>query len=525
MGGKLAELKPFLPETNLPLLQYLLRDCDSTAYHAIVARILTKEAVEPVSFPGRDEGGFIADPRLKDILKVEKAIDMVKDVGTREIVADERFSLWYEAKGRDDTIAQEIYPFRAKGDKAIRRTRFYDLISFYHSDPRTELLLRRLQGMDYIRALNTSHYLLGLKDWFGVDELLCDTTIEELDARAGKLSSILKASDCELGWQRFAELKCLTGYRLVPWKGFDPEKSTEELASGGIDHRMFYTFREWYERATAATTGTNPEYVDLRTWIERGQWLTSGSSSSGKLIVEFMGETFNVKCRKNFVKDVLTVDELYDKTQTGEQVATAFTKCELGKVRVAVCSDIGTYLLMSWFVAMTGSSYKNWKWVTRQEQGKQKRYRMLMTVLKCKLKMYGMAWDYEGFERQVKTMEMLDIIDGMGQRGLGLIPELAKEEWHRLTDMMVKTFENSWMITPDGKRIKVTGGLPSGLYLTSIVGDAIGISAAEAAIWMTVELGLSKLEDENVNIQGDDANYMHRRVAELQVIEIGRAHV
>jgi len=167
---------------------------------------------------------------------------------------------------------------------------------------------------------------------------------------------------------------------------------------------------------------------------------------------------------------------------------------------------------------MTGSTYKSWKWVTRQEGGEAKRSRMLQMIDACKTK-FGMAWDYQGFERQVKTIEMMEIVSNMGKRGEHLIPHTDQGEWDELYSLMLSSFNKSVIITPDGKEIDVTGGLPSGLYLTSIVGDAIGLSAAEAARTMAIMLDCPPIDDEDIKIQGDDASYMHKAVVTLQVID------
>jgi hypothetical protein len=507
------------PNADLKVLAHLLNIKPEGAL-SFVTRLYTVENKAPLSFPGRDEGGFIPDPRLRGSLSIRVAINECKYEPLpifKQVPA--KLQSWYDNQCRDDMISQELYPFRCKGDKAIRRTRFNDLFKMYYKHPFLEIWLKKAIGLDYFRALNTIHYLCKLDETEGVEDLILRGDIDFLDERTTKLTNLLKANDTQDLWWKFAELKCLTGYRLSPWPGFDERKSTEELASGvGDEHKMYFSFEQWLTKATAGVVGKPTKWLNLRQFIESGLWLTAGSSSAGHIEIIFDNKPYKVKCRKNFVKDALTVDQLYTLTAVGEQVSTAFAKCELGKVRIAVCSDIGTYLLMAWFSYITGYPYKQWKWTTRNETGNEKIERMLKLIRRLSASCYGMAWDYKGFERQVQTKIMVDMLRNFERAGYRNIPAGNLKEWRFWRDKLFNSFDNAILVAPDSTVFKVTGGLQSGLFITSSTGDAVGVGAAEAATELLKMLGVL-YTNEWTWIQGDDASYVDKSVSKLQLID------
>lgn len=510
------------PNAKPDVLKFLIESKPEGAI-CLLQRLKTYKNVQPLSFPGRDVGGFIADPRLKESLTIAKAVQSCLNPSLIRKLPDitPEFETWLADSCRDDVLALSIYPFRNKGDKAIRETRFYDLFMCYSKEPNFKKFLLRAIGLDYIRALNTLHYLFSLEETFGVEDILFCELISDLDEQTGNLTNILKASDCEQHWNKFVELKCLTGYRLVPWPGFDINEQTKELAHGyGDEHHLFFTFEHWLAKATEGVTAKPIAYLSLRAWIEAGSWITAGSSSEGVLEVEFAGEIYNVKCRKNFILDAVSVQELLNHSESGEQVSKAFIKSELGKVRVAVCSDIGTYLLLSWFCYVTGSSYKHWKWTTRNEDGDEKLQRMLDMVAQMERGLFGMAWDFQGFEKQVKTYYMIAMLERFDRVGRSNVPIPVLSDWLRLKAIAIKGFYHSTMITPDGQHtFDVKDSLPSGTFVTSSTGDAVGLVAAEAALTLLELIGIPRIDDDGVRIQGDDASYVDLSVPKLQLVD------
>jgi hypothetical protein len=78
------------------------------------------------------------------------------------------------------------------------------------------------------------------------------------------------------------------------------------------------------------------------------------------------------------------------------------------------------------------------------------------------------------------------------------------------------------MYTPDNgevKKIHQTGGLPSGLYLTSIVGDGYNLTVATATAQILELLGIRPVRKENTDIQGDDTSFLDMNPALLQLTD------
>ena len=401
----------------------------------------------------------------------------------------------------------------------IRRSRFYDFYKVWGNEGVD--FVWSMRGLDYIRVLITGWYAMGAGlEWRTNMQWLTLSEIPIWDKATTFINNKLKSTQAEEGWRLYAEMKCLSGYRLLPWPGYDEIKDTEALAKGGIKKDMMGGFKYWAKLALTENSSIETVYQTFDEYIKSGVWITGGASSEGKIEVEYKGEVFTVKCRKNMVVDALTSDEIViNCLKRHNQVSTAFIKNELGKLRVAVCSDLETYLKMSYIVSMSGRGYKYWKSVTRQENVKTKILRMLRTVNNCKLGLYGMAWDYEGFDRQVETAELIDIFGVIINAANANIPESVFTEWNRLVEDVVKSFEDSIIIGTDGEEYDVTGGLPSGLYLTSICGDGFNKTFCEYVRNILRKLGLPEILDELIDVQGDDTNILNTSVAILQMFD------
>lgn len=484
-------------------------------------RLLTLDNTEPLSFPGRDEGGMIPDPRLSVSLNVIEVIrsfihdhrdDIVREDVEFDVIA---FDLWWSQDCSDDSLSRQFFPPRSKGDLAIRRTRFLDLRL---SNKIEKELVQQFIGIDYIRSLCSLWYLAAFPEALEVAQLLTIRDINVFDDLTSKLSNKLKATQVDGEWELFAELKCLTGYRLLPWPGFDVAEDAKLLASGGETHNMYQGFDDWLRQATSNATTRDTPWITLKEYIESGDWVTAGASSAGSLTLEFLDETYHVKCRKNFVLDVLTYDELTKIAEDPTDDSVVFVKNELGKLRLAVVSDLGSYLLMSWFARVSGYSYKSWKWTTRNETGDGKLERMRQTLANISSGSYGMAWDYKGFERQVNLSEITSTVDVLYDRASSVLTQSQLKVLNEVRLRINWGLMHSTITDKSNEQVlKVTGGLPSGLFLTSIMGDAIGLAVAQAAITLASKLGVRPPEE--VTIQGDDASYLSPNPAALQIID------
>lgn len=485
------------------------------------------------SYPARDDGGFIPDPRIKGLQTIENSIKKIYQLDyVKEALAEytKTSTKWIADHGTVDQFKNEIknwtdddfkinFPPRSKGDMVLRRTRFSDCLSTW-GDAAIEILYQ-LAGLDYIRALITVWYVLGCGRLFEHRMLpLLKLPIDVFDKSMGELTNILKSSNHEEGWEMYAELKCLTGYRLLPWPDYDPIEDTKALASGGIEKHMPGGFNEWAEKTLRIRLATTETFMSFSEFIESGTWITQGASSQGRLFVTLEGKKYKVKCRKNMLVDVYTTDQLVQYAlETERMTSTAFTKNELGKVRVAVCSDLATYLKMAYIVFISGKGYLKWSHVTRNENSYTKVTRMRDMLRLLRRGLFGLPWDFKGFERQVKTEELVSVYDQIVHAAEMNVPLEQQQSFKDLCSQVRKSFFDSVIIDMDGNELKVTGGLPSGLFLTSITGDGYNKVLFECATSLMEQLGMPQRSIGHTDIQGDDTSLLHRRVGYLQIYD------
>lgn len=465
----------------------------------------------------------------KNILKKQEIKEEIKEKleknGFGEVsksISDKGWSKtikeWLDKKDFDK-ICKIIWPPRVKGDLTLRRTRFYDLFKV-NGDVAIDWAVGMV-GSGYIWTAVTTWYASGAgQAWRDDLSELSKQPLSVWDTVCKAVTNFVKSHDMEANWILYAEMTCLSGYRLLPWPGFDAEENTKTLAEGGNEHDMYKTFDWWSKVALNQGLSKPTVYRTFEDYIRSGDWITQGASSRGRLTVEYKGEEFRVKCRKNMVPDAISVDELIEYCYASKkQVSTAFAKCELGKVRIAVCSDLETYLKMNWIVTISGRGYKEWKHVTRNEDAIAKLRRMRYMIRRCKAGLFGMAWDYEGFERQVKTTEMVTVFERIVEAATFNVPVGGRKRWDYLVEEVRQSFYDSYIISMEKTEFKVTGGLPSGLYLTSIVGDGFNLTASTAVMTLLEKVGVKPPDDDDVKIQGDDSSFMDKNVAVLQLID------
>jgi hypothetical protein len=531
------------PNIDLKALKWVLKDAPNDT-KVFIKRLLTINDDTPRAFPSREDGGLIPDPRIagvRDASKIAKdEIDKwaseeqdevkkgrsEKEEHIRRMIDEFKTSDFknlilknLENKDFDREICRKLWPVRVKGDMTIRRTRFYDLFKT-KGDTAIEFAIE-LIGINYIRTLITTWYATTTDEEWRLTMLpLCKMNMTSWDNVTKKISNKVKSNDMEKGWHKYAEMGCLSGYRLAPWPGYDPEKDTKTLAEGGEKHDMYKSFDWWSKIALTEGLYQPTQYQSFDDFVKSGIWITQGASSMGKLEVEYEGKIYKVKCRKNMVIDAISMDELIELGYAArKQRSTAFMKNELGKIRIAVCSDLETYLKMNYIVTMSGRGYKAWKYVTRTENALQKLKRMRNMIEQCKVGKFGMAWDYQGFERQVKTLELVIIYSRIAEAAKGNVPPNEIKRWEEIETTVRDSFWNSVIVSLEGMEYEVQGGLPSGLYLTSICGDGFNLTACTAVIEVLKLLDVDQPNDDEVAIQGDDSSFLNKNVAILQLTD------
>lgn len=420
-----------------------------------------------------------------------------------------------------EAMADELYPWRTKTDRALRRTRLRDWILTFKRNGRWEecvdLFLETKVGWDqiFVQNLLVARFLMGTDWWLkwkGVGALEGD--IEHWMEVCSFVSNKIKTVGLEDElWQHFVENGNLVGYRNLPYAGFDLERDAEELANGGLDHDYFG--RTW-DDLVSEFLPMKPErvtYVPFDEWVKDASWVTAGASSVGRVYLDVPDEDgmtrVKFKARKNMVPDVYDLGQLaFEAKQLSLQTNTTVVKPELGKVRLAVAGDMYTYLKMAWIGRLMGKADRAWPGSTSEEDMVTQTERMYKMIQLC-ARGYGMPYDYKGFDRQPTTEELKGIGRAFIRAARTNVPQAAMAEFDLIANQVIDGFDWSTLVTriPGEDRPweqRVTGGLMSGLAWTSKIGNGWNSVMTGLAMWMLKAWGVSVDQIERY-IRGDDS--------------------
>jgi len=433
----------------------------------------------------------------------------------------------------EDVLA--VWPVRAKADLSIRRTRMRDTYTFYGLLGLPALFwtrAERLVGWDIITVINilNAAELLSTDnwDWFSqFDE--CGA----FDAGIGHFTAVCKVitntvkSQPTTGFPRFQVVECagLTGYRNPPYPGFDIVRETRSLASGGT-RRTWPNWRAVFQDSVSTTLRTPPAHAakprTLREFIVAGEWATAGASSIGKVEWEYGDEGGKFKARKNLVPDVVDLEELADLAERWtSQVNKSIVKAELGKLRIAVSSDLLTYLTMSWLMDLAGHHYLRWPGCTLEEDLTQQTLR-LVTTRKALRRSYALPFDYEAFDHQPNSDETLEIWRTVPAAAKENTPTTLHGEIDRVNAHVERGFEEATLscVDEDGHEhiFPVTGGVESGLRSTSMEGQGYNTQMSGINTQICQSLGLPgpRLQ----HLRGDDSSSLFGLWAEAVVYKL-----
>lgn len=441
-------------------------------------------------------------------------------------------SWWLSGKDAD---FEEVWPARNKVDLSIRRTRSRDLWLYLTAHRKWQTNVRALYSalrgdFDYISVL-TLGWAVALigdagKKW--VDLWISwgafDDGVGHFALVAKSVNNILMTRDIHDD-DRWFYLQCggLVGYRNLPFPGFDIWKESQALAEGGEEHDWFGgrdTFSNMAARVLDMDIPVVP-WMSFDEFVAKAEWLTGGSSSIGKLTVRIGEETIKIKARKNFVLDVVTPQELIEAVNKLEgQSNVTLVKSELGKVRLAVASDIETYLMMTWVTRMLGGAYTQWFGSTIEEDASEQYRRMFRMLSLCR-RMIGLPYDYASFDHQPTTDELLMIVDILLRYARRNVPQVNFAEFDEIAGKIRKGFFNSTLTTRYGEEKRtwqVRGGLMSGLRWTSILGNAWNTVVTTLAIYFCFASGMSQ-DDIESYVRGDDSAIFTTSPSQAQLIE------
>lgn len=409
---------------------------------------------------------------------------------------------------------------RIKADLSTRRLRLEDVAEEEDSD-----ILGWLTHFDVITATNV---LIWTKVWGKEIFMKCKwlgmfNSIEGFVTMGSDLSSYVKRFPLDDGCkQAFAEINVLSGYMQNDIKETDWEEEFEKLAHGGAEHGLIgedilSTMRD--QMSLYMSKPATGRFMTFKEYIESGEWATSGSSSIGKIEWSTTGERGKFKARKNMLEYLYTSEELWKIASNwdGKLVSKVFTKDELSKRRLAVASNIESYLHESYALRLLGHSYLGWPMITLDESPKKAHERSSGICLELGRDRWALPFDFKAFDHQATTDEVVLMLEN--NLNTITVPNEYKKSWTVVKHKILKSYRMNTLIMQTGKqkfKAQMTGGLPSGVRVTSLIGNQWNALMTLRAKEIAKQL-LRYDPEYTIGIRGDDTYILANKAAELLV--------
>lgn len=410
----------------------------------------------------------------------------------------------------DEEMFLGLHPARTKTDLVIRRTRWQDI---RYSVTEDMVNLMRDVSLDYIHTLNLYYYMLvhekGLYVLSRIKQNGGLCSIENWIEVTTQINSRAKTyhtdpDDLILT----AELSGLTGYRNPPMPGFDVVAEVKDLANAGTSRPQ--AWHGLFKKALEKVLNIRSDFIE---WQELVDFIpsvaTSGASGEkGEFMIDNIME--KIAIRKNMLPYFKTVDQLVKSQPAYKQIAKAFVKPELGKLRIAVTSDYNTYLLQSYLLYFVNHAYLKIDGITLEESGivELKRHEHMLKLLRnC----YALPFDYRAFDHQPTMDEIKEITSGLLRLGLINVPEEKQDQIEAWIEVCVNSFTQSVIII-DGVEYNVKGGVMSGIRLTSLLGNLWNRIVMEVVSEFAPPIYLE--------VRGDDSNIIDPNWYSLLVIRL-----
>lgn len=418
-------------------------------------------------------------------------------------------------------------PYRVKADKATRRLHYYDLVKFL--SPTTVDALNWIKHLDPIIITNVAIWI----ELHGVElfTILLDHGLfndtETLMDRGSALSSYVKrfTNDPDNLKQPLAEINVLTGFLNSDIVPTDWVEKMEELAHGGEPHgvdqdRWLEVFSDSLNEVSAGYGPIQPKFMTLYDYIDSGKWITGGSSSIGEVHWEYDDKQGGFKARKNMVLLLYTTDELYSMVMNwdGVTVSKAFIKAEIAKRRLAVASNFEAYITDSYLMYLYGHNWKNWKYITLDETPREAQLRTAEVSKLLGKNCFALPFDYDSFDHQATTAELIVIVEKLIDSVQ--VPLEYRDTWAQIKRLILSGYSRGVMkiYTPKGEiaETKVTGGLPSGVRLTSLIGNVWNATVTNIVVGLATHF--TGLQPGAVGVRGDDTYVVSNSPAYLGLV-------
>lgn len=428
---------------------------------------------------------------------------------------------------------EDVFAPRVKASISLLRCRMKDLPVLYGDRARLKTLLLKFGHYhEYVFVLNMclAHYVYGLDPkvgdfvgwWSDRGALRSNRTWNAYTkAVTVRLKSCVFA-DCYLG---FVECTGLAGFRLLPDPTFDQVQATKDVSDGlGLEHTTSDGLAKaygWTDCVDALFALPNPrkardgaaeQTLTFEEFVTKSEgWTTSGASSFGRMYYSTgKGKVEKTKARKLMLPYISMPEILIALAKLATtSVNVAVIKSELAKIRIAVAGDLGFYLVWSYIHHLTGDVYDQWPGVTLAETPLQEYTRMWDMLRLVQSGLYGLPEDFASFDAQPLTSEVLAIGQALMQTAQTQRPEL--EPW--IVFNCLNGLQHSTLSTTVGMNkhtYTVRNYLPSGIAITSAVGNAYNCVASESAIrlveaWTAMQRGTWL---KNLALRGDDTSFI-----------------
>nr|UUV42526.1 MAG: RNA dependent RNA polymerase [Ilomantsi toti-like virus 2] len=325
--------------------------------------------------------------------------------------------------------------------------------------------------------------------------------------------------------QAFSEINVLTGFLNSDVAAVDWLAKMTDLAHGGEEHGVepegwLDVFSESLAEISLGRGPRQPKFITLEQFVKRGVWITAGSSSIGSVEWEHDGKSGKFKARKNMLQYIYTPDELYEKVMAwdGVTISNAFVKNEIAKRRLAVASNFESYIMDSYLIYLYGDNWKNWEYVTLDETPRESQNRTAGVSYHLKNGCYALPFDYDKFDHQATTDELLVIVDKL--INAIEVPCWYGETWTQIKRTIRHGYQHGIMRIklPSGEtsETKVTGGLPSGVRLTSNIGNVW--NATVTNIVLKIAAQLTNRRPKAAGVRGDDTYIVSESPAYLGLV-------
>lgn len=411
--------------------------------------------------------------------------------------------------------------------------------------------IRRLRATHVYRAtIETSKPILGylthmrystvcnIMIWahiWGVDEFMWAksrglfNSHHALETRGSSLSAYVKRFGEDSKLKRcYAEISTVEGH-ISDSPEWDLRAECENLATHSGGTRPVGWEVEWTEalRTTIPPALHYPKWVEMEEYVKSGAWITAGSCSVGKVDWTYDGKTGHFKANKGQFATIYSAEEVWDIVSNWDGCirSTAIVKNEAGKMRLAVASNIESYIHEAYILDMYGHDYKQWPHMTMEESPREEGNRTVEMARQLET-CWAMPWDFRRFDHQVLIFEIQAMLMRMRDNYLGVT---GNEAMRGVWDKVITSYEKatlSYRPKPGAEPIvlRVIASLLSGQRTTSLVGNVWNSNVTECAVRRANSL-LGRPVRPTLGIRGDDTYVLAQSPAECLALRWAYASV